>query len=59
MGFERRVARERDGGLPVHRPGALIKKQTGVKKLNISSESYRVKPKQELWLKALGNVKEN
>ena len=33
IGYERRVIREGKGGIPIHRPGAVIKKLTAVRKM--------------------------
>ena len=40
VGFERRVVREDNGGIPVHRPGKMIKQGTALKKLTIKYDWY-------------------
>ena len=41
VGFERRKARQEQGGTPIHRPGASIRKKTDLKKLTIKSDWFK------------------
>ena len=44
VGYDWRVVRDSDGGVPVHRKGAVIRKLTNLKKLAIKSDWYIKKP---------------
>ena len=58
VGYERRVVREENGGVPVHRTGDTIRKSTGAKKINLSSNWFKAKPKGEVYkVKRWGNRK--